>query len=217
MPTMLAAGWVWMWMSGGATAAQAPDPVELLRRAERASAAVTTLRAEFRQRLEIPALEERREGYGFIYQKKPDLFLMKFGKPAGDFVLADGRHFWMYTPSTQTAQVLRTPMESTPEGANLQRQFVQGASKRYVPTYVKADTLAGRAAHVLALVPKFESGLTLVRVWIDAEDYLIRRFEMREESGTRRSVELTNLQVGISLPDSLFRWAPPAGVEVVDR
>jgi outer membrane lipoprotein carrier protein len=201
----------------GLAAAQRPDADEILRRAERAYAQLTTLRAKFHQTLEIPALEQRREGRGTIYQKKPDFFLMKFDQPAGDFVLADGEHFWMYTPSTQTPQAIRTPMERTPEGADLHRQFVRGASERYVPTYVKADTLAGRRAHVIALVPKFDSPLTLVRVWIDAQDHLIRRFEMWEESGTRRTVELRDLEVGAPIADSLFRWTPPKGVQVVDR
>lgn len=217
----------WAWVGGltfcalgagsGLAAAQTRDADDVLRRAERAYAQVTTLRARFRQTLEIPALEQSREGRGTIYQKKPDFFLMRFERPAGDFVLADGEHFWMYTPSTQTPQAIRTPMERTPEGADLHRQFVRGASERYVPTYVKTDTLAGRPAHVIALVPKFDSPLTLVRVWIDAQDHLIRRFEMLEQSGTRRTVELSDVQVGVPIADSLFRWTPPAGVQVVDR
>lgn len=216
----LAAGCAWVVAQGAGArglAAQAADPAEILRRAEQAYASVATLRAEFRQVLEIPALEERREGRGVILQKRPDLFLMKFDQPPGDLVLADGRHFWMYTPSAQSSQVLRTPMERTPEGADLHRQFVSGAADRYVPTYVKREAVGGRPAHLIALVPKFDSHLTLVRVWVDAEDFLVRRFEMREESGTRRVVEMMKVQVGVSIPDSVFRWTPPKGVEVVDR
>lgn len=217
MRGLVTVGWLWAWAYGGAAAAQSLDAADLLRQAEQAYASVSTLRADFHQTLEIPALEQRREGRGTIYQKKPDLFLMRFREPAGDFVLADGTHFWMYTPSTQTPQAIRTPMERTPEGADLQRQFVTGATVRYVATYVKTDSVAGRRAHLVSLVPKFDSPLTLVRVWIDAQDHLIRRFEMTEESGTKRIVQLSNLEVGLPLADSLFRWTPPRGVHVVDR
>lgn len=219
MRRIVTIGWwcAWMGVWASPVAGQTRDPEEVLRRAERAYAEMSTMRADFRQTLEIAALEQRREGRGTIYQKKPDFFLMKFEQPAGDFVLADGEYFWMYTPSTETPQAIRTPMERTPEGADLHRQFVRGASERYVPTYVKTDTVAGRAAHLLALVPKFDSSITLVRVWIDAEDHVIRRFEMWEASGTRRTVELRNVRVGVPLPDSLFRWTPPRGVQVLDR
>jgi outer membrane lipoprotein carrier protein len=207
----LAVGWT------TAAAAQAPDPADLLRRAEAAATAVTSLEARFRQRLVVPALERQQEGRGVIYQKKPDLFLMKFEEPAGDLVLADGTYFWMYTPSAHERQALRTPMERSADGPSLDRQFVIGASRRYVPTYVGADTLSGRPAHVLALVPKFDTPVTLVRVWIDEADFLVRRFEIAEANGTRRTVELTDLRVNVPIPDSVFRWTPPPGVRVVDR
>lgn len=210
-------GWLGLSASLAVAAQAGPDAGDLLRRAERAYASIKTLRADFRQTLEIPAMEQRREGRGTIYQKKPDRFLMKFRQPEGDFVLADGRHFWMYTPSTQTPQAIRTPQDRTPEGADLQRQFLTGATDRYVATYVKTEPVDGRTAHLVSLVPKFESPLTLVRVWVDAQDHLIRRFEMVEQNGTRRTVELSNVQVGVPLADSLFRWTPPKGVEVVDR
>jgi outer membrane lipoprotein-sorting protein len=57
----------------------------------------------------------------------------------------------------------------------------------------------------------------VVRVWIDASDYLVRQFEVHEENETVRTITLSNLEMGIELPDELFTFSVPPGVEVFTR
>ncbi len=199
--------------------AQAPqDSSEVvLARAARAYEAAGTLRSEFVQKIEIRALEREKEGRGVVYQKKPKYFLMKFEDPKGDMVVADGAYFWMYYPSAQPDQVIRTAMDQTTEGATLGGQFLVNPTERYVATYVRRDKLDNRPAHLLSLVPKFEAPYTLVRVWVDAQDYLVRKFEIHEENETIRTVTLHNVEVGVPIPDEVFRFSPPPGVEVFTR
>lgn len=197
---------------------QATDSAEIvLARASQAYEEVKTLRSEFEQLIEVPALEREKSGRGVVYQKKPNYFLMKFEEPHGDIVVADGEWFWMYYPSAQPDQVVRTPINRTPQGATLGGQFLVRPSERYVATYVERDSVGGRPAHLLSLVPKFEAPYTLVRVWIDAEDYLVRRFEVHEENETVRTITLRDVEAGIDLPDHLFQFTVPSGVEVFTR
>jgi chaperone LolA len=196
----------------------AADSAELiLARAAEAYRAATTLRSEFVQKIEIPALETAKEGRGVVFQRKPNYFLMRFEEPKGDIVVADGQWFWMYYPSAQPDQVIRTAIDQTAEGATLGGQFLVSPTERYVATYVQRDVVNHRAAFLLSLVPRFEAPYTLVRVWIDAEDYLVRKFEIREENETVRTITLTNVEAGINLPQDLFRFSPPPGVEVFTR
>ena len=190
----------------------------ILSRASRAYEEATTIRADFVQKIEIPALEQTKTGRGVVYQKKPSYFLMKFEDPGGDVVVADGRWFWMYYPSAQPDQVIRTAIDQAPPGGTaLGGGFLRNPTSRYVATYVRRDTVDGRPAHLLSLVPKFDAPYTLVRVWIDAGDYLVRRSEIHEENGTVRTLTFTDLKADVSLPDELFRFSPPAGVEVFTR
>ncbi len=193
------------------------DAERILERAAKAYQAATTLRSEFVQKIEIRALEREKEGRGVVYQKKPRFFLMKFEEPKGDLVVADGSYFWMYYPSAQPDQVIRTAMDQTTEGATLGGQFLVNPSERYVATYVKREAVNGRAAHLVALVPKFQAPYTLVRVWIDAEDHLVRKFEIFEENETIRTITLHNVEAGVPISDDLFKFSPPAGVEVFTR
>ncbi len=206
-----------MALLGGVGEPAQDDAERILERAAKAYQAATTLRSEFVQKIEIRALEREKEGRGVVYQKKPRYFLMKFEEPKGDIVVADGSYFWMYYPSAQPDQVIRTAMDQTTEGATLGGQFLVNPSERYVATYVERNAVGDRAAHLVALVPKFEAPYTLVRVWIDAEDYLVRKFEIYEENETIRTITLRNVEAGVPIPDDMFRFSPPAGVEVFTR
>lgn len=196
----------------------APDSAAaVLERAATAYRDATTLRSRFVQEIRIPALDEEKTGSGVVYQKKPNLFLMKFEEPEGDIVVADGEWFWMYYPSAQPDQVIRTAMARVPEAATLGGDFLTDPMERYVATYVERSQVAKRAAHLIALVPKFDAPYTLVRVWVDAEDYLVRSFEIHEENGTIRTLTLSDMEAGVDLADNLFSFTPPRGVEVFTR
>lgn len=202
----------------GAHTYQDDDQAEaVLAKAADAYQEVRTIRSEFVQKIEIRALEREKAGRGVVYQKKPNFFLMKFEEPAGDLLVADGEYFWMYYPSAQPDQVVRTAVNSTSEGATLGGQFLVNPTERYVAVYVGTEAVHGRSAHLLSLVPRFEAPYTLVRVWVDAEDYLVRKFEIHEENETIRTITLQNVQAGIDLPDDLFQFSPPPGVEVFTR
>ncbi len=203
---------------GTGSAQVAQDQAEdILARAATAYENVVTLRSRFVQRIEIPALERQKEGRGIVYQKKPNYFMMKFEEPAGDMVVADGEWFWMYYPSAQPDQVIRTAIHRTTENATLGGEFLVNPTERYVATYVGREELGERTAHLLSLVPKFDAPYTLVRVWIDAGDYLVRKFEVHEENETVRTIILTNVEAGANLPDDLFSFSVPPGVEVFTR
>lgn len=205
-------------VSPGPGAEQAPDSAErILARAAEAYRDATTLRSRFVQEIDVPALGQKRSGHGTVYQKKPNLFLMRFEEPQGDMVVADGEWFWMYHPSAHPDQVIRTAMAQTSEAATLGGQFLVNPQERYVATYVGRDELEGRPAHLVSLVPKFDAPYSLVRVWIDARDHLVRKFEIHELNDTVRTIELRDVEAGVDLPDDLFSFTPPAGVEVFTR
>jgi chaperone LolA len=190
---------------------------EVLAQAAKAYEDIVTLRSEFVQKIYIPALEREKQGRGVVFQKKPNYFMMRFEDPQGDVVVADGQWFWMYYPSAQPDQVVRTSIHQTTENATLGGQFLVDPSERYVATYVARENVDDRQAHLLALVPKFDAPYTLVRVWIDANDYLVRQFEVHEENETVRTIKLSNLEAGIDLPNELFTFSVPPGVEVFTR
>ena len=193
------------------------DANEILRRVEQTAAGVRTLEADFVQTLRVPLLDTNRTSTGKLYQRKPDRFLMRFTDPAGDVMVADGRHFWIYYPSSDRTQVIRTSIAEGGEQADFQRQFLSNATARFVATLNGEETVAGRPTYALTLVPKRESPYKVIRIWVDKEDNLVRRFEMTEENDSVRRVELRNLRVNQPVNDALFTFTPPAGSQVIDQ
>jgi outer membrane lipoprotein carrier protein len=197
----------------------AQDPGPILDRASAAYQTVRTLSAEFTQIVNNPMLGAPDTTRGKLYQMRPNHFAMRFTDPKGDRVVADGRHLWLYTPSTTPGQVIRSaiPRAGT-TGPNLIGQFVERPRERYRARYLRADSLPDGIADVVALVPR-ETDLPYEQavLWIDRDDGLVRRLEIVETSGQRRTVVLRRLTVNGGVPSREFTFAPPAGSRVVDQ
>lgn len=204
-----------------ATDRQDPDVDRILARAEAAYDSLRTLRARFRQSLEMRAFEppRQKEGTGVWYQKKPGLFRMDFEDPEGDLIVADGQHLWLYYPSSHPGQVVRVRLEGGGRGAemvDLQGHIFREVRERFASEYAGRQEVSGAATHRIVLTPKGASPYRRVTVWIDARTHLIRRLEFVDQSETVRTITLRDLRPGTALPDSLFRFRPPPDVEVFE-
>lgn len=200
-----------------------PEPVQeseiatVLRRAAKVYAGAQSLQADFSQRSRNPILRTTVSSEGTLYQRRPDRFLMRFSDPAGDLIVSDGNHFWVYYPSVDRKQVLRMPASQGAGGVDLQAQFVGDPLERFRVTSEGREEVAGRNSYVLLLEPREAIGYRTLKVWIDAADYLVRQFEVTEENGIVRHFELSNVKLNQKLADDLFHFTIPEGAHVVDR
>lgn len=190
---------------------------QILSQAEAAANAVRSLEADFTQTMSVPLLNQTQRSAGKLYQRKPDRFLMRFSEPEGDVIVADGRHFWLYYPSADRRQVIRTSIAEGGEAVDLQAQFLSNPNQRFVSTLAGEESVGGRPAHVLTLVPRGASPYRILKIWVDREDHLVRRFEITEENESVRRVELRNLRTNHTLANSLFTFTPPEGTQVFDQ
>lgn len=203
--------------STAAPAASDDGAAVILARAERAWKGVRAFRADFVQDLSVPLMGTEQRSRGQLLHRRPDRFLMKFSDPAGDVVVADGTHLWMYYPSTDRTQVVRAAASAAGGQLDLQREFLDNPTARYNVALTGEESVGGRPAELLTLTPKGASPYRRIRVWVDQGDHLVRRFELTEENGSARRLELSNLQVNPDLPDPLFRFTPPAGAQIFDQ
>jgi outer membrane lipoprotein-sorting protein len=54
-------------------------------------------------------------------------------------------------------------------------------------------------------------------IWLDQADALPRRLDIEEESGARRTLDLSHLRVNQTIPDETFSFKVPKGVRIVDQ
>ena len=205
---------------GSAASAQSQDAAALVRRASALYRGLTSLQADFIQIIEDPALGDTLRSSGRLYQAGPNAFAMRFTDPPDEAIVIDGKHVWIYTPSTTPGQVIRMRMATDPVyGANLLAKLLDRPVERYRATWIRSDTAGGRQVGVVSLVPRDEGGvfgLSKAVLWLDS-DALPRRIELTETAGMRRILLLSRLAQNASIEPGVFQFKLPKGVRIVDQ
>jgi len=193
------------------------DAPSALARAERAYAAATSVRAEFHQTITNPMLGAPETSAGTLFLVKPDRFAMRFSEPVGDRIVADGTWLWAYTPSTVPDQVIRQPVPASGAATpNLFAQFVERPLERYEASYAGRDTVGGELVELVTLVPRVPGlGFRRAALSISVRTGWIRRLSLVEESGQRRTLELTVITPNASVPRREVTFTVPRGAKVV--
>ncbi len=202
----------------GRLAAQAPDPAAITDRAVAAWQAVRSFRADFTQSVRDPMIGTDDTTRGDFFQQRPNKFAMRWREPRGDLIVSDGETLWVYLPSATPNQAVRTTIAGRPGATpDVVAEFLERPRERFSITWERGEAVGGRAADVLAFVPRDRNApYRRVLLWIDRGDLLVRRVEITEASGAVRRVTLERLRVNGAIPASTFTFRPPAGVRVVD-
>lgn len=198
--------------------AEAQSAQTVVGRAARAYAALTSLRAEFEQRIE-DSLIGTFDSRGALAQAGQNRLAMRFSDPDGDAIIVDGQQVWVYTPSTAAGQVIRMPVPNGPiYGFNVLSWILDRPAERYRMRYLRTDKVGARAVDVVELIPLSpELPFSRAVVWLDRDDALPRRLEISERRGGTRTITLSRVRVNETLPASAFRFEVPAGVRIVDQ
>lgn len=191
--------------------------LETLDRAAERYQAVETVCAEFTQELLNPLLGTNRSGSGHLCQSRPNLFAMRFDDPAGDLIVVDGRHAWVYFPSNDAKTVLKTEAGESAGGRDFHREFLVDPESKYTIVYEGMEVVDGRSAHRLVLTPKRPASYRTATLWIDDGRPVLRRLRLREENGNERVITMDAVEFGADPDDGYFDFQPPEGALVVQR
>ena len=203
-------------LHSGASAQAAPDPFAVLEGAGRVYRAATAVCADFRQTLSVPLLGQDRTGSGRLCSRQPNKFSMRFSQPAGDLVVADGSWLWVYQPSTDAKQVLRSALATGPRGIDFYAEFLDSPRAKYRAEHKGRETLDGRTVDHLVLTPVQSAPYRTAELWIGADAH-VRKVVIREENGSVRTITLGAIQVNPTLAGDVFSFAPPTGAQVITR
>ena len=213
-----AVGAAFLWLLASPSAALAQASGTALRAIESAAGRyreVNSICADFEQVIEVRLLGRRVESAGRVCQQRPNLFSMRFSDPEGDVVISDGRHFWVYYPSIDEEQVMRHTAADSPGRHDFFREFLEDPAGKYSAEDGGTERVGGRECRVVSLTPGTGAAYRGARLWLDAENHLIRRLELLEESGNVRTVTLSNPDLSPALDPDLFTFEVPEGARVM--
>jgi outer membrane lipoprotein carrier protein len=199
--------------------AAAQDASEVIGRAARVYRSLGSLQADFDQVINNPMIDSA-ESKGTLVQAGDARLSMRFSDPPGEAIVIDGKHVWIYTPSTVPGQVIRmkAPTGGPAYGYNILAWLLDRPAERYKPSYLRTERIDGRVTDVIKLVPAVpDLPFTQAVIWIDRESALPRRLEIVEQSGATRTLHLKNLRPNAKISDNVFAFKVPAGARVVDQ
>ena len=165
--------------------------------------------------------EQTLESEVLTLQKKPNKVKTVAIKPeeeAGTIAVSDGEFMWIFDPKTNT--VMKMEMPDTPILGEMDYTgIVTGFLNETNVSLLGVEEIDGRSAYVLEASPKEEGeGIQLVdgmKLWVDKETWMPLRYEMYDSNGDMMmELEIRDLEVNQSIPDSEFVFEVPEGATV---
>jgi len=195
--------------------ASAPSPSDLARAIQRKYDTVRDLSADFVHAYRGGVLRREATERGTMRIKKPGRMRWVYEDPERKEFVSDGFRIYSYIPEDK--QVLVAPVPSAEE-ATTPALFLSGhgnLARDFIASYPDSPDPAP-GTWTLTLTPRrpeaeYES-LTLV---VDRGTYRLRKLITADAQGGRSVFTFTDVRENVGLPDSLFRFAIPRGVEVV--
>jgi chaperone LolA len=155
---------------------------------------------------------------GHVYLKKGKRALFRYEYPVEKYDYFDGKYYTTFTPKWKQAQ--RFPVNKAADDRLVIFQIVgnrDASWREQFPTMTqpKDSPVMSEGNRMIRLIPG-RKDLPEVLVEVDPATFLIHRFVSTRPDGARDEFRFTNIKTD-PLPDSLFKFVPPPGVEIIEE
>jgi outer membrane lipoprotein carrier protein len=189
------------------TAAQA-DEVQTLKNFFQGT---TAMRARFQQTVVDNLGRKVQEVTGSMQLQRPGKFRWDYDKPYVQLIVGDGKKVWLYDPDLNqvTVRPLDKVLGSSPAA-------LLAGNKDIDKTFDLRNVGQQGDLNWVEAVPKEkESGFE--KVVLGFKGNMLHEMEMRDSFGQITVIEFSKQEVNPKLNDKSFRFAPPAGADVLSE
>ncbi len=201
--------WMLLWLVMGAGLSPACAVADGYERLDRFFEKVTTFKASFIQVVLDENLLALEETSGLLWIARPGRFRWDYESVHRQSIVADGEVLWLY--DVELEQVTRRAQESA---IGQTPAVLLSGGQQYRKDY--NVTILGRqgAVYWISLVPKFSDG-SFAEIQLGFEGETLRLIQLLDELNQITRVTLANVVENEPIPDSVFRFVPPTGVDVI--
>ena len=198
-----------LWLAMGAGLSPACAVADGYERLDRFFEKVTTFKASFIQVVLDENLLALEETSGLLWIARPGRFRWDYESVHRQSIVADGEVLWLY--DVELEQVTRRAQESA---IGQTPAVLLSGGQQYRKDY--NVTILGRqgAVNWISLVPKFSDG-SFAEIQLGFEGETLRLIQLLDELNQITRVTLANVVENEPIPDSVFRFIPPTGVDVI--
>jgi outer membrane lipoprotein carrier protein len=129
----------------------------------------------------------------------------------GQTVITDGVTTWVYVAQDQQV-IISDYVED--EGSFTPGHFLDNRSEKYEINY--ASERADDSYVVELKATSRDTFLETATLWIDKDEYLVRRIDVTDVNGAFMRFEMAEIDMRPDIGDSTFKFTPNEGIEVVD-
>lgn len=189
----------------------AADIDDIISRLQRRYDSISTVSADFTQKVSSKGAPEPEVSGGRVYFKKPGKMRWLYSGSNRDELVSNGKTVWFFQPDLNQAVERR----QDPAVSNISTDFLSGMGS------IKKDFTAGfvgekEGRYIVELTPREGfANLKKLTIGIDKKDYTVVKTEVQDQFGNVTGVTFTDIKVNAPIKDSFFEWTPPKGVGVI--
>lgn len=168
--------------------------------------------AEFIQSEQFKITGSVNETKGKIYVKNG----IKYRLETDDrIIVTDGESVWTYSLFNNQVLIDRAKKN---DGSMLPRDLLFKYPREYYASLLDELEFEGKKHFLVKLDPKEDTHgyVKTMKIWVDADNYLISKIEYTDFNENVSTFAIKKVDIKVSLPDKMFRFDVPDGVESVD-
>jgi outer membrane lipoprotein carrier protein len=175
--------------------------------------ATTDITSHFEQETFASGSSEGLKAEGKVYFNRPHQMRWEYRQPEPQLIVTGGQEVYVYEEEANQVMVLpRDQLLST----EISRAFFfgKGDLKRF---FIVEHPVKGQAdaRWMLKLTPR-NPVPQVCTIWIvvDSDTHLVKEMWLEDQLGGRTHLVFSDVKVNKGLPDGLFQFVPPPGVEI---
>lgn len=184
--------------------ASAQDAQEIIKKTQDTYRDINDAKATFSQ-----TVKSGGSSSGTIYIQKGDKYRIE---TKGQTIVTDGTTSWSYSPKKKQVVIDNYKNDKNSFSPN---RFLFNYPEEFYSDLEGEEKAGGADCYVLKLTPRNKGSIKSAKIWIDKNDYLIRKITISSSESTS-TYALNNIDLNPGLNSSKFTFSPPSGVEVID-
>jgi outer membrane lipoprotein carrier protein len=172
-------------------------------------------KSSFTQETTIKSLKKTEREGGVVYFKKPRMMRWVYSKPKSKELVIGPRKSWLYIPDDRLVYLQDSDSLLR---SKVTIKFISGIGKLAEDFKVRfAEPAKKEGPYRLELKPKaYVEGVEKMFLTVNREDYQIISVLLTDVYGNITKTTFSNTEFNRNLPDNLFTFKPPQGVDVID-
>jgi len=174
---------------------------------------VLTFKAAFEQKAFVKMINRTEITRGNVQIKKPGKMKWVYNSPDPQVLISDQKNLWLY--ALEEEQVTKMPIESV-YSTNTPALFLAGQGI-LTDIFNVVQVLTEKDTFVVVFTPKeVESSLSRLLLRANKNNYQITGATVYDKLGNKTAIKFRSISINEEIPESVFNFEVPSGVEIQD-